>query len=249
MLQAKQKAVQDTANRLLKANNTVTCLEIKVDLWNNSKESIGGVPYKDLYWDEQMISDYMNQNCQSWGLCFVDDPNPVPHRVYSLVGQPVNHPVVASPTAQTNPRTGQPYKRGPYNKTAARRAVIVSTPTVPTRIPGGPKKAAVSTPTPSGVSKKVVGNIYISRSKALDLMQHNSGKFYTAIFIKKSKNGQLGESRTMNCQYLSTDALGYVKVKTRIKDPKTKVVTTGIRNVNLQTLEHLYIAKTHYKIR
>ena len=118
MLQAKQKAVQDTANRLLKANNTVTCLEIKVDLWNNSKESIGGVPYTDLYWDEQMISDCMNQNCQSWGLCFVDDLNPVPHRVYSLVGQPVNHPIAASPvapTAQTNPRTGQPYKRGPYN--------------------------------------------------------------------------------------------------------------------------------------
>ncbi|HPQ79807.1 MAG TPA: hypothetical protein PLG47_05105 [Candidatus Dojkabacteria bacterium] len=89
----------------------------------------------------------------------------------------------------------------------------------------------------------------ISKSKALDLIVNNKGRFFAAEFIDKKNT-----PRVMNCLYLKnqgTNKLGYVKVKEAalmrtaagIADPKKT-----IRQLNMQTLYKLKIGGVQYKI-
>ena len=105
-------------------------------------------------------------------------------------------------------------------------------------------KDTSNTPSPAKRSSK---SKTISKSKALDLMSGNKGRFFTAEFKDKK-----GEIRVMNCQYLKnqgTSKLGYVKVREAVlmrtqSDPKKT-----IRQINLQTVISLKIGGTLYKIK
>lgn len=89
----------------------------------------------------------------------------------------------------------------------------------------------------------------ISKSKALDLMVNNKGRFFTAEFVDK-KN----KTRIMNCLYLKnqgTNKLGYVKVKEAalMRTPEGKAdPKKTIRQLNMQTLVSLKIGGVNYKI-
>ena len=83
----------------------------------------------------------------------------------------------------------------------------------------------------------------LGKRKALEYMSNNKGRFFTATFIDKD-----GKQRTINCQYLKYQAetvLGYVKVREAIK---MKAGENSIRQINLQTLVSLFIAKQKYHI-
>ena len=84
----------------------------------------------------------------------------------------------------------------------------------------------------------------ISRVKAMEMMENNKGRFFSAEFISK-KN----KTRVINCQYLPNQGeskLGYVKVreasKMRIK------ASNNIRQVNMQTIKYLRLGGTTYKV-
>jgi len=202
MLPEKEAAIKDVATRLLKANNTVTCLEIKTELF---------IKYPDYYWDELIVSTWMDQNCQALGLTYTVDTNPVTHRVYSWANKPVNQPVVTNTTAKSGKVTTS--KKITKHITAK-------------------------------AQKPASGAVYISKTKAIELMENNKGHFFTVVFEKKDKT-----TRKMNCQYLKDQGnskLGYIKVKEPIALKKGE---NAIRNVNIQTLKELYIGKQAYKCR
>lgn len=115
------------------------------------------------------------------------------------------------------------------------------------------RKAAIATPTaapappaqPAKAVTKKVAAVRISRKRALELMSTNKGHFFTATFEKKD-----GTTRTINCQYLKDQTnsdLGYVKVKEAGLMKKGEA--NPVRQVNLQTLKALTIAKQAYVIR
>lgn len=79
--QAKIEAVKGTAQRLLKANNTVTTLEIKAELV---------VKYPGFYWDQVTVSSYMENEYQGMGMTYTTNGN---YRVYSYAGKKVNQPI------------------------------------------------------------------------------------------------------------------------------------------------------------
>ena len=86
----------------------------------------------------------------------------------------------------------------------------------------------------------------ISKTKALDLMIGNKGRFFTAEFIDKK-----GATRIINCTYLKdqgTPKLGYVKVKeTSLMKTESDPKKT-IRQINLQTIVSLKLGGALYKI-
>lgn len=89
MIQAKKQAVLDTANKLLKAQNTVTTLEIKTQLI---------IDYPEFFWKQDFISQEMDV-LYSQGLFTYSDNGTF--RTYSAY--PV--PLTVSPTASvTTPR-------------------------------------------------------------------------------------------------------------------------------------------------
>ena len=237
------------ANDLLQANNTVTTLEIKTKLMNDSTTSL-------YFWDQQLVHDIMADAHNNGTYAIVQDNGT--YRTYSATtlpttlqkkrgrGRPAgvkNAPKAIVPTAPVT----QP-KKGPGRP----KKVIATLPTTPQtpakRSVGRPRKVAATpapapTPQPARAAKKT-GYTYINRTKALSLMQNNHGHFFTADFIDKN-----GEPRTMNCQYLkdqTTSPLGYVKVKEQALVRKGE---PAIRSVNLQTLKTLRIAKVNYKLR
>lgn len=118
-----------------------------------------------------------------------------------------------------------------------------------------PKKAVCPKPTATMTGKTMVtpGKTmvvkatqgFISREKALSLMENNKGHFFTAVFSKAD-----GTLRTMNCQYLKGQVpskLGYLKVN-EVSRLKAKESDT-IRQINMQTLKELSIAGGTYKIK
>ena len=108
-----------------------------------------------------------------------------------------------------------------------------------------PVKAKKAAPAAKILAKTTGSPSYISRAKALDLMQNNKGHFFTAIFTKSD-----GSNRTMNCQFLKgqlPSQLGYLKVNEASK-LKSKAANP-IRQINMQTLKTLIIGGKTYSIR
>lgn len=175
--------------------------------------------YSGYYWDQNIVSTIMIELQKEGKFDFVDTGV---YRIYT-----------GKAAVTTTPAAGQP-KRGVGRPRKNPVAVAKPTPV---------KKAAKSR------TINTTGAPYISRTKAFNLMSNNKGRFFTAVFVKKNKNGVTGGERTMNCQYLKdqTPALGYVKVK------DAALVRTGatnvIRSVNLQTLKALSIGGQVYRIR
>ncbi len=81
----------------------------------------------------------------------------------------------------------------------------------------------------------------ISKTKAVSLIEASKGKFFTATFVKKD-----GTERTINCQYLSTTSLGYLKVN---ELSKLKAGENPTRNLNSQTIKSLKIGGEFYKVK
>jgi hypothetical protein len=79
----KAQAVQDTTKRLLKANNTVTTLEVKTEL---------RVQYPDFFWTQADVSQYMDTLSTSGMLSYTDNGT---YRTYSIKGTKVNAPLKA----------------------------------------------------------------------------------------------------------------------------------------------------------
>lgn len=217
----KKQAVLETANALLQAQNRVTTLEIKTALRSNPK-------WKDYYWDQAGISTLMNELYNEGKFDFVDTGT---YRLYSGSSKGVVTPKSKTVTSAKR-SVGRPRKTTPTAIPAA--APVVATPKAG---PGRPKKPVVPGPKPTRISRK----------KALELMKNNKGHFFTAVFSKKG-----GETRTMNCQYLKDQTqsdLGYIKVQEGKLLRTTKDPKQSIRQVNLQTLTALTIAKQSYIIR
>ena len=82
----------------------------------------------------------------------------------------------------------------------------------------------------------------VNKTQAFNLIKETKGCFFGVTFIEKD-----GSSRIMNAQYSKreTNPLGYVLLRdTNIKDG-----TSGLRNVNLQTIKELKIKGIIYKVK
>lgn len=85
--------VETVANDLLKANNTVTTLEVKTELRNK---------YKEFYWTQKIVSDYMDELFKEGKFTFKDGGA---FRVYSSVKNQVKF--VAVPVAPVAQKPGK----------------------------------------------------------------------------------------------------------------------------------------------
>lgn len=71
----------------------------------------------------------------------------------------------------------------------------------------------------------------ISKTKALEAMAASGGRFFGATFTTKD-----GKERTINCKFVTSTPLGYIKVaEQNVEEPGR------IRSINLQTLKSLRI--------
>lgn len=85
----------------------------------------------------------------------------------------------------------------------------------------------------------------ITRTKALEMMKNNKGRFFTVTFVKQDKT-----ERTLNGIYVKDQTpspLGYIIMK------EAKLMKSGakeqIRNINLQTLKSIKIAGKTYQVK
>jgi hypothetical protein len=80
----------------------------------------------------------------------------------------------------------------------------------------------------------------ISRTRAVELINENAGKFFTVVFTKNQGDGEL---RTINGVFKrnNTDRLGYLNVY----ENKSKTY----RKVNPRTISSLSILKEVYKVK
>ena len=254
-----KEAVINAANKLLRANNTVSTLELKLALRKSQPL---------FYWNQKLVSDTMNELYKENKFTFVDNGT---FRVYSKPTKAnikVTRAYVPSNTMNGIANKVTVNKNGTtihgnltvtggitaYTNTSNKRGLVKGSATA---LAAGAKAAATraankgltTVKKTSSNSTKVVSKTTsrktISRSKALDLIKGNKGKIFGAIFIKKD-----GTSRTINAQYLKDQkdmSLGYIKVidtNLRRKNP-----TDCTRNLNLQTMTQLNIGGEHYKIK
>ena len=83
---------------------------------------------------------------------------------------------------------------------------------------------------------------FINKTAAFNLIKNTKGHFFGVTFTERD-----GSKRVMNAQYSKreTNPLGYVLLRdTNIKDG-----TSGLRNVNLQTISELKISGITYKVK
>ena len=173
-----KQAIKKEAETLLKANNTVTTLEIKVALRKR---------YPIQNWVQSDISKVMDELAAN--NLYTYTYNGV-YRVYSLV---------------KNPKT-----------------VNVKT-----------QKATALPKTVNVKSQRV------SRTKVLELIQNNGGRFFGVTFTKKD-----GSTRDMKCKIekhnTTPTPFGYLLV--------TDVINDTPKNLNLQTISELRMNKNVYKV-
>lgn len=233
----KVTACLQTADNLLQANNTVTTLEIKKALHNDS-----GTNW--MYWDQTIVHGIMDEALQQGKYKVVQDNGT--YRTYASV----TLPSTLQKRGRGRPRKSTTIKVGGAISATNFPGNVVTNVVTVKRGRGRPRKNASAptvTPIPAAAAPAKAakaGYKYISRTKALQLMENNHGHFFTATFTKKD-----GSERTMNCQYLkdqSASKLGYIKVK---EPAALKRGETAIKQVNLQTLKAVSIAKVSYKIR
>ena len=176
--------------------------------------------FPEYYWTQVIVSNIMNDLSNDGHFNWTDNGT---YRIYSSTSTKV-YPTV--------------------NKVALPKATKTKTVTKALGKAKAIKTVPVALPMPKTAESR------ISRKKALELMQNNKGRFFTATFIKKDKNGKAGEERTINCQYIKDQgdiSLGYVKVKEAKKLKTTP--NDAIRQINLQTLISIKIAGELHKIR
>lgn len=226
--QTMKNAVLATAKDLLKANNTVTTLEVKVELrkafphfrWKQHTDVSTGVPG---------VSELMAELAVDGEFSFSDNGT---YRIYSLVGAGVLGTQSSSQTAAgitgANP-------------------ISTTTSTAIAKVINVTAKKAKKTPTKAKS---------ISKAKALDLIQNSKGHFFKAVFIKKKDgkertlNGQYVKGQTVS-------PLGLVRVKEsslmkklkKTGDINTIPSKSVIRSFNINNLKTLGIAGQNYKIR
>lgn len=184
-MQMMKNAVLLSADKLLKANNTVTTLEIKTDL-------IACQP--QFYWKQSFVSDTMDEFAQNGKFVYVDHSNgAVTYRIYSNKVTPLVQTVFGG----TKRKRGRPRKhigQGPAVAPAVAPAPMptanVVKKTRKTRFKTTPKLTAV---------------------QALGLMQNNKGHFFTATFIKKDGTRRTINCQYLKDQSQTT--AGYVKVR------------------------------------
>ena len=86
-MKAMKDAVSTVAKSLLKANNTVTTLEIKAELRRD---------YPYYFWTQQVVSDYMSQLAGDGVFDYTDNGT---YRTYFLAGKPTNQPLAQPKSA------------------------------------------------------------------------------------------------------------------------------------------------------
>lgn len=164
------QTIKQVANDLLKVNNTVTTLEIKVALRKK---------YPNQNWKQSDISQVMDDLYLQGMYRYTDNGT---YRVYSAVNSPVSKTVV------------------PNKKSSTQK---------------------------------------VSRTKALELIQKNGGRFFGVTFTKKD-----GTTREMKCKIekhnTTPTPFGYLLV--------TDVENATNKNLNLQTISELRMNKTVYKV-
>lgn len=234
-----KEAVINAANKLLKANNTVSTLELKLALRKSQPL---------FYWNQKLVSDTMNELYQENKFTYEDNGT---FRVYSA-------PVKAAIKVTT---TYVPSVKDAFNYSVSNstRGLVKGSATA---LAAGAKAAATRAANKKAVNNSVVTKTFtktpitqtktknvprkaISRSKALDLIKGNKGKIFSATFIKKD-----GAARVINAQYLKDQkdmSLGYVKVVDTNLRRKNPLDCT--RNLNLQTMTQLNVGGEHYKIK
>lgn len=239
MTNAQRKAeTLKVAQELCVPNNTVTTKEIKLELrkrfpnieWNKyGSGSIQGVSdqFHQLVNEGWFVSVDDNGTFQT----YADTTKPMPTRAalkkVPIILTPVSTGSVKGTSIATVPITSS-------------KTTTVSTAKTVT-IPATQTSSTAKTVTLKGVSKLP----RLSRTKALQLMKDNKGRFFTAVFTKKD-----GEVRKINAQYVpdqDLSNLGYVKVREASK-LKTNP-SDSIRQINLQTLKTLKVGGVEYQIR
>lgn len=227
----KEAALLKAATELLKANNTVTTLELKTKLRKDEAE---------YYWSQDIVSKMMEELAIEGMLTYTDNGT---FRTYSATpkrgrGRPKNLIIATKPVPVSVQAPVIPVKRG---RGRPRKNLTVNLgPKASTALASGAPVSIASAPITLPTAKAK----YISHTKALELMENNKGHFFTAVFVKKNQT-----ERVMNCKLMANqlpDRLGYIKVK------EASLLRQGkesIRNVNLQTLKALRIGKVDYRIR
>lgn len=164
------QTIKQVANALLKANNTVTTLELKVELRKK---------YPSQKWKQSDISQAMNDLYLQGLYTYTDNGT---YRVYSAVAAPVAKTVVSGRKASTQK---------------------------------------------------------VSRTKALELIQKNGGRFFDVTFTKKD-----GTTREMKCRIEKHNTkptnFGYLLV--------LDVEDNTPKSLNLQTVSELRMNKNVYKV-
>ena len=224
MLKAKQSALKEVATRLLKANNTVTTLEIKAELF---------VKYPDYYWDQQMVSDYMAQEFK--GVDYTDNGT---YRTYSFVNQPVNAPVIGktpktrvapvpTPTAAPVP-TPQP----------------TSAPTKPSKVKtvAGLKGTGKTKYISRTNAAKMMANNHGHFFTAVFVDKKGEERLINCQYLKNQSGTDLGYIKVREAS-LVREARKVLATNPLAKAP------SDIRNVNVQTLKAIKIGGELYKIR
>ena len=218
----KKQLVLQVANAMCNVNNKLSTKELKIELRNQ---------YPDEQWNKYDngagVSDLFHELVREGKFVSVGDNGT--YQTYASVLFPIKD------------RKGAPYISDlEENAISASVGLANALNKIAVKKTGTVK----ASPTTVATVTKNKANV-INRTKALELMSNNKGRFFTAIFTDK-KN----QDRTINCRYLkdqSVSKLGYVKVT----DEALRKVNPNdcIRNVNLQTLKSLSIGGTQYKIK
>lgn len=110
-MKAMKSAVLTVAKKLASANNTVTTLEIKVELRRD---------YPYYFWDQSTVSTFMDQLAGDGIFDYTDNGT---YRTYSVVGKAVNKPLTKTITTSTTKRSRT---RGSFKTTTLNRTLALS---------------------------------------------------------------------------------------------------------------------------
>ena len=150
-MKAMKQAVLETAKSLLKANNKVTTLEIKLELRRD---------YPYYYWDQETVSSYMAQFAGDGIFNYTDNGT---YREYSLANAFVNTGL-ASKTVSNKPAT----TTGALQPTGIRHSFGKVAGTVPSQ-PNTSKSKAVAHKRGRGRPRKVTNSNLLTKAQAYNL--------------------------------------------------------------------------------
>lgn len=225
--QQRKDLVLQVAQDLCKPNNSITTLEIKMELrkrypdflWN--KYYVGSIPgVSDLF--HELVREGKFRSIADNGIfqtyADVNWLSQAPVRLFT------KRKKVSAPKKATF-GGGTPQKGQSVNKTTGQPVSHTDTATGKTlAIPKGSKS--------------------ISAKKAKEMMTNNKGQFFTAVFTKQD-----GTTRILNGQYLKDQQDGTNNVKVREAGKAKATPQDSIRNVPLDRLHALRIAGNVYRVK